>query len=233
VWITPPDESTPTLRKFSLLQKNFNQFMLGYHLVSLIQSDGCGIFDFEQIEAGEVYQSTKSTDRFEKRFASEDQLHEIECGHALAEFAKPEFLDSEVVHNVLVLDRAKIHAQFDAVVFGRTAKETIAIVMEAKFKVHEHDFKEATAAAEKFEVFVKSHASYRYVSTYNPVIISDAMAHSRAFSRFSDVSRVIPCLAGRHFTPEHVQSCSKKGIIPLFPSGARFAVDMLGLLKKI
>ena len=151
VWITPPDENTPTLHKFSLLEKNFNQFMLGHHLVSLIQSNGCCIFDFEQIEAGEVYQCTKSTDRFEKRFATEDQLHEMECGHALATLAKPEFLDSEVVHNVLVLDKAKIHAQFDAVVFGRTEKETIAIVMEAKFKVHENDFEVAKSAAKKFD----------------------------------------------------------------------------------
>ena len=51
-------------------------------------------------------------------------------------------------------------------------------------------------------------------------------------AHFKNVTNVIPCLAGKLFTPQMINMCLERKVIPVYPSGGRFIVGGLHLLAK-
>jgi hypothetical protein len=118
---------------------------------------------------------------------------------------------------------AKVLQQFDAVLRGHLCEPTFAMVMEAKTTVHPRHFAEVLKKAASFESFVARADKCRYSSGWKPIKVSSPFAH------FGNVQRVVPCLAGSRFPLNLVEECLSKGIVPIFPSGARYVAKGLDL----
>ena len=150
---------------------------------------------------------------------------EIESSRALLKAVLLTHPNSHLHQNLQIFRGKNVAGQFDAVLHGHKSDSTFAIVMEAKSKVHENDFEKVLERKEAFEKFVTERDTLKWSNTYDPKAPQEPFAH------FGNVKRVIPCLAGTHFTGEHVDSCLKRGIIPIYPSGGRYAVKFLELLE--
>lgn len=102
------------------------------------------------------------------------------------------------------------------------------MVMKAEASIGPQDFDEVLKKAALFKECVSEAQRYEFSSGWvGPNSSTSSLQH------FFNVKHVIPCLAGRCFPNNLVRECLEHGIVPVFPSGARYAVLGLELLKKI
>lgn len=97
--------------------------------------------------------------------------------------------------------------------------------MEAKFKVHEHDFERVIAIRNKFQNL--QFDKCLYTDGYYP------KAKPQRLSYFSDVQIFVPCLAGARFTKQHIDMCGSQGIIPVYPSGVSYVAGPVEKISEI
>jgi hypothetical protein len=116
--------------------------------------------------------------------------------------------------------------QFDGILHGHLSQATYAIIMEAKTTIHPDHFVDVLRKAAAFKTFVSDAPKYSFSTGWEP---NRALS---PFTHFSNVQHFIPCLAGRRFPQNLVEECVVKGIMPVFPSSARYAAKGLELLKK-
>ena len=192
----------------------------------MVCPDGTNVIAFEDLVDGVEYHAVRKFDNQLQRYQVDDENLEIEASRALLDAVLLTYPNSHLHQNLKIFRGKSVAGQFDAVVHGHKSDSTFAIVMEAKTKVHENDFERVLAKKKAFENFVSESATLEWSNTYVPEAPQEPFAH------FGNVKRVIPCLAGTHFTTEHVNSCLERGIIPIYSSGGRYAVKLSELLKK-
>ena len=192
----------------------------------MVSPDGTTVIDFDDLVDGFKYHAVRKFDNQITRYQVDDENLEIESSRSLLDSVQSMYPNSHLHQNLKIFRGKNVVGQFDAIVHGHKSDSTIAILMEAKTKVHEKDFERVLEKVKSFEDFVSENATLKWSDSFDP------LAKKGPFAHFSNVKYVIPCLAGKHFTTEHVDSCIKRGIIPIYPSGGRFAVKLLGLLKK-
>ena len=119
--------------------------------------------------------------------------------------------------------------QFDGILRGHKVKPTYAIVMEAKTCIHPINTLGVLEKVTRFKNYVLSAQDYSFSSGWRPTRATE----TSPFTHFSNVHHFIPCLAGRRFPSNLIEECIANGIIPVFPSGARYVAKGLDLLKKV
>ena len=213
----------------SLTEELFDKFFIKRNFISkLIQPDGQSIYRFKELVDGGFYRAVSAFGHQGNRYQVDDQILEIESSNFLVDAIRKDSPNVHTHQNLTVYpyNDTKASAQFDAVVHGDVADDTFAIVLEAKYKVHREDFKKVLDTVKLFESFRDSPSLYSCTSGY------DITVPKVPFDHYNNVRRVVPCLAGKHFPPELVEACKKVGIIPIYPSGARYTVENLHLLRE-
>ena len=150
----------------------------------------------------------------------------MEASESLLQNLQSKSHNAHLHQNLTVYETKDRLSQFDAVVHGDIAEETFAIVLEAKTKVHPDDLRRVLEKAALFRSYLDFKGTLSCTSGFDPA--SSIMP----FTHYRNVKHVLPCLAGRHFPSELIEECCKRDIIPVFPSGARYAVKMLNLVPR-
>lgn len=196
------------------------------------QADGQEIFVFDHLINGGNYHAVRKFDAQINRYHVDDEVLEIEASTLLLRSLNQQANNAHLHQNLKIYQKmtdADDSAQFDAIVHGHVNDRTFAIVLEAKTKVNPNDITRALKKSSDFQKYIHSSSSLYCTSGYDPYSTKQPLTH------FKNVNRVIPCLAGKHFPSNLIESCCEKGIIPIFPSGARYVSkhmhDILKLLK--
>ena len=226
-----------TTQTESFTEEMFDDFYLkGNDVMKLIRADGnMSVYRFKELEEGGSYRAVTPHDDYKNRFYINDEVLVVETAHYLADILRPTLSNVHVGLNLRVYAGEDKHTSaikvvgeysthFDAIIHGDVAGKAFAIVLEATTRVNENDIDAVLKKAELFRSFLSSaspiYCHYGYDITVPKV----------PFDHYDNVTTVVPCLAGRHFPPELVEACKSKGIIPIYPTGARFTVDNLNLL---
>jgi hypothetical protein len=162
------------------------------------------------------------------------EVVEQEAALALMRIMHANHFNCHIHHNVTLYGisggiRGKNRLQqFDGILTGHLIEPTFAMVMKAEASIHPHNLNEILKKAALFKECVSEAQRYKFSSGW---VVPNTSTSS--LQHFSNVKHVIPCFAGRCFPDNLVRECLEHGIIPVFPSGARYAVLGLELLKKI
>ena len=193
-------------------------------ILYVVCPDGINVIAFEDLVDGVEYHAVRKLDH-PIRCNDDHERLKINSSRTLLDDVLLTHPNSQLHQNLKIFRGKSVAGKFDAVVLGPKSDSTFAIVMEAKTKVHENDVERMLAKKKAFEDFVSESATLEWSNTSDPEATQEPFAH------FGNVKRVIPCLAGTLFTAEHVKSCLKEGIIPIYPSGGRYNVKLSELLK--
>lgn len=219
-----------TCRTFSFTKNEFDVYMLRQHIIELVRADDQAIALFyDDLEDGGCYRAVTDLDAMKNRYQVDDQVLEIESSHYLVDALRPTFTTVHLYQNLVLYtgNTRDSSAQFDAVIHGATSGNTFAVVLEAKYNVHPDDIKAAKAKAVLFESYLAFPSLYSCTSGY------DRNAPKIPFDHYSNIKKVVPCLAGIFFPPELVEICKEEGVIPIYPSGARYTGYNLELLHNL
>lgn len=215
-----------TIKSISLSKASLLTFRTGHDIACLLQPDGQEVLEFEELEDGGMYRASRKFDAQKNRYQIDDEILEMEASERLFQELKIKSKNAHLHQNLKVYEGKTVLSQFDAIVHGDIAEETYAIVLEAKTKVHPNDLSVAVEKAAVFQRHLQSTSILSCTSGFNPAAVREPFTH------YTNVKHVIPCIAGRHFSSELVNECCSLGIIPVFPSGSRYAVKMLQLVPR-
>ena len=143
---------------------------------------------------------------------------------------KNEYPNCHLHQNVIVRkdsDKFNVVQQLDGILHGHLTAPTFALVVEAKTSIHPNHLDEVLERVTLFTGYVSKAHMYNFSTGWGPDLPLSSFTH------FSNVQRVIPCLAGRRFPDILINRGLDRGIIPVFPSGARYVAKGLELLRKI
>jgi hypothetical protein len=220
-------------QSFTFDDKSLESFKRGFDVKALEQPDGVMIFTFEDLIDGGVFRMIRKFDEQTRRYQVDGEVLALEASLALTEQLRQRLETVHLHQNLKVFESYKKDPsqQFDAIIHGDIKADnndnaTFAIVMEAKTKVHENDFERVLQKANTFTSYLNASQSLSCTTGFNPD------ATKSPFNHFSNVKVVVPCLAGRHFPAELVDSCYAKGILPVFPSGSRYTSKMVKMMSK-
>ena len=176
------------------------------------------------MEDGGTYRAIRKFDAMKNRYIIDDQILAMEASECLIQKVRIKWKNAHLHQNLRVYEGKKDVEQFDAIIHGDIAENTFVIVLEAKTTVYPEDLSIVLEKAELFKKYLQSPSQLSCNSGFNPP------AKRTPFTHYNNVKLVLPCLAGRHFSNELINECCSRGIIPVFPSGSRYAVKMLQLV---
>ena len=219
-----------TTQTRSLTEENFDLFWQRYRLKTLFQADGEEVYLFKELEEGGSYRAVTEYENWENRFYRHDQVLLVETAHYLADILRPTCSKIHIDLNLGVYSGEDKDmyppAWFDAVVRGEVSGNTFATVLE--LTTNANPDLGIDTVLEKAELFRS------FLSSPSPIYCDAGYGIPRVpFDQYKNVTTVVPCLAGRGCPPELVEACKSKGIIPIYPTGARFTADNLHLLRDL
>jgi len=222
-------ELPAAVRVFTLYENNWRDEFRGHGIMRLLTPSDEPIATFEGIEDGGCYRAVRTIDHLLKSSQVDGDVLEQEAALSLLrELVSNNYTDScHLHHNVALYEKnveGAVLQQFDGILHGHQAKPTYAIVMEAKT-----NFNDVLTKVARFKSYVLRAQDYSFSSGWRPTRATE----TSPFTHFSNVHHFIPCLAGRRFPSNLIEECIANGIIPVFPSGARYVAKGLDLLKKV
>ena len=218
-----------TTQTRSLTEENFDLFWQRYRLKTLFQADGEEVYLFKDVEEGGSYRAVTEHENWTNRFYRNEQVLLVETAHYLADALRSTCSN---VHMDLTLGvyAGEDHdvyppVWFDAVIHGEVSGSAFAIVLE--LTTNANPDLDIDTVLEKAELFRS------FLSSPSPIYCDAGYGIPRVPFEYKNVTTVVPCLAGRFFPPELVEVCIRKGIIPIYPTGAHFTADNLNLLYDL
>ena len=218
---------------FTMNEKSWKDEFIGHNIERLLTPAGDSVATFDNMEDGGCYRAVRTIDRFLRSFKSakvDADVLEMEAALALSTHMKIEYPGCHLHQNVHIRnysDKGQVAQQLDGVLHGHLSAPTFAMVLEAKTSIHPDHLAEILEKVTLFRGFVSEAQKYNFSAGWEPDPPSLPLTH------FSNVQHFIPCLAGRRFSENLVQDCLMKGIVPVFPSGARYVAKGLEILRKM
>lgn len=224
----------PYIKNLTLNTNSFASFIRGYKIKCLEQPNGESVFEFDDLENGGVYKAITDFGGQINRCQIDDEVLEMETSQQLYQAlcsSNKNTANAHMYQNLKVYEgnNKNVLSQFDAIftIHENASNNTKAIVMEAKTKVHPNDLQLVLNRMLLFQNYSNFASMLTFTHGYDPLV------GKLPFSLFSNITHVMPCLAGNYFPMEMVDDCSKNGIIHVFPSGARYKVKLLGLVTEL
>ena len=229
-----------TTQTESLTEEMFDDFYLkGNDVMKLIRADGnMSVYRFKELEEGGSYRAVTPHDDYKNRFYINDKVLVVEAAHYLADILRPTCSNvridlslrvyaGEDKHTSRIRVVGEYSTSFDSVIHGDVAGKAFAIVLEATTRVNADDIDAVLKKVELFRSFLAPPSPIYCTTGY------DITVPKVPFDQYKSVTTVVPCLAGRFFPPDLVEACKRKGIIPIYPTGAHFTADNLHLLYDL
>lgn len=214
---------------FTMNEKTWRDEFRGHNITRLLTPSGEPVVTFDNMDDGGCYRAFRTLDDLRKCSQVDAELFKQEVALSLLSNFSGSFPNCQLHQNVTVHKTFSedVAQQFDGVLHGHLFKPTYAIIMDAKISIHPDHFAEVLEKVAIFKNYVSRAPAFNFSTGWGPV------SDSSPFTHFSNVQYFIPCLAGRRFPENLAEECLDKGIIPVFPSGARYVTKGLGLLKKM
>jgi hypothetical protein len=155
---------------------------------------------------------------------------EIEAAQYVLSAVTEFYPNAHVHHNVQLKDASgkKLMREYDALVHGHELSPTVGFLVEATYVPHAKDIGKLFDRATELERWLHAKKVYRasegtLISTRKPLDLSHLF----------NIQRVVPVLAGKLFHQVNLDECVLRGVLPLYPSGARYVVKGLSALLKL
>jgi hypothetical protein len=204
----------------------------GHSIERLLTPSGESVATFDSMENGGFYRAVRTVDHLLKSSQVDAEVLEMEAALSLHESIIENYPNCHLHHNVSVSAHASADGdalqQFDAIAHGHSTKNTFAIILEAKTSIHPIRLDQVLKNVSLFEKYVSDAETYHFLAGWGP-----KQRTLSSFGHFSNVQHFVPCLAGRRFPDNLVEECLLRGIMPVFPSGARYVAKGLEILRKI
>mmetsp|Transcript_28680 Transcript_28680/g.39444 ORF Transcript_28680/g.39444 Transcript_28680/m.39444 type:complete len:219 (-) Transcript_28680:77-733(-) len=216
---------------FSMTEKNWRDVYKGYNIGHLLTPSGEAVVTFDDMEDAGCYCAIREIDYLLKcRSIHIDALEQQGAARSLLRNMIKTSPYCRLYQNASIRkasDNSTIVHQFGSVFHGHLSNPTYAIIMKGNVNVQPDHLVEVLEKVDLFKNYISDAHLYNFSSDLGRYKTSSPLM------LFSNVHHVIPCLMGRHFPETLVEECVVKGIIPVFPSGARFVAKGLEILKKI
>jgi len=212
----------PKVRMFTMNEKTWRDEFKGHSIDLLLSPSGEEVATFDNMEEGGCYRAVRKIDHLLKSRKVDADVLEQEAALFLLGNMIKNYPNCHLHQNVTLRknsDKDTVTQQFDGVLHGHLSKPTFAIIMEAKTSIHPDHFDEVLEKVDTFKSYVSEAQTYNFSAGWAPNLPSSSFTH------FSNVQHFIPCLAGRRFPENLVEECVAKGIMPVFPSGARYVAS--------
>mmetsp|Transcript_26154 Transcript_26154/g.37448 ORF Transcript_26154/g.37448 Transcript_26154/m.37448 type:complete len:289 (+) Transcript_26154:30-896(+) len=217
------------VRIFTMNEKTWRDVFKGHFIARLVTPTEEPVTDFDDMEDGGCYRAVRTFDPLLKSSQVDADVLEQEAALSLLSNISGNYPNCHLHQNVKLYENSsnKMAQQFDGILHGHLMEPTYAIIMEAKTSIHPNHFDEVLKKVAAFKTYVSEAPNYNFSTGWQP---NKALS---SFTHFSNVQHFIPCLAGRRFPENLVEECVVKGIMPVFPSGARYVAKGMELLRKV
>jgi hypothetical protein len=199
---------------FTMNEKSWKDEFKGHNIERLLTPAGDSVATFDNMEDGGCYRAVRTIDHFLRSFKSakvDADALEMEAALALATHMKIDYPGCHLHQNVHIRNYSDK---------GQVAQQLDAMVLEAKTSIHPDHLAEILEKVTLFRGFVSEAQKYNFSAGWEPDPPSLPLTH------FSNVQ-------GHRFPENLVQDCLMKGIVPVFPSGARYVAKGLEILRKM
>ena len=135
-------------------------------------------------------------------------------------------------HNVRLFDESgkRSFREYDAFIHGHEIiAPSVGFLVEGKYVPHPRDIDNLLHRAAELEGWLKAGKSFPAKEG-----TLTGLQQDMDFQHLFNVKRVVPVMAGKLFHHVNMDECVAKGVLPVYPSGARYAVGGLSsFLKKL
>ena len=207
----------------TLTPSTMTEWKSGFDIKYLQQPDRVDVYFFSDLVDGGQYRAVCKSDGWKHRDQIDDAILEIEAAHYVLSAVTEYYPNAHVHHNVQLQDTCgKMLKEYDAIVHGHELSPTVGFLVETKYIPHPKDIGKLFDRATELETWLHAKKVYRasegtLISTRKPLDLSHLF----------NIQRVVPVLAGKLFHQVNVDECVSRGVLPLYPSGARYAVKGL------
>mgnify|MGYP003386121587 CR=1 FL=1 len=213
----------------TLRPDTFSQWKSGQNIIRLLQPDGVAVYTFDDITGGGEYRAVCDTDSRKLRDQNDDKILEIEATQAVLEAMKSEYPDAHVHHNLMFGKKlSELKMEVDGLVHGHVHNPTIACMVDCKYNPRDTDVDKVLARSKKLLGYIENKEVFPF--SKSGTLLDKAV--TVPFNHFHNVNRVVPCLGGKLFHKDVIEYCHKKGVFPVYPSGARYCTKAIKSFLK-
>lgn len=218
------------MHKVILTPSTMTEWKSGFDVKYLQQPDRVDVCFFSDLVDGGQYRAVCNSDAWKHRDQVDDAILEVEAAQYVLSAVTEFYPDAHVHHNVRLKETCgkKLMREYDAIVHGHELSPTVGFLVEAKYVPHPDDIGELLDRAKELEKWLQAKKVYpasegTLSSTRKPLDLSHLF----------NIQRVVPVLAGKLFHQVNLDESVSRGVLLLYPSGARYAVKGLSALLKL
>ena len=201
-------------------------------IVSLRQPDDINVSLFSDLVNNGEYRALRKSDGWKHRNQVDDSILEVEASNHLLSALAEQYPHSHIHHTVRLFDDSgnRPFRWYNALIHGHDNEDTsVGFLVEGKYVPHPNDIDNLLTRAAELEGWLKARKSFPAKEGTLAGLQRDL-----DFTHLFNVQRVVPVMAGKLFHHVNMDECVAKGVLPVYPSGARYAVSGLGsFLKKL
>ncbi len=209
----------------------FEGWLTRHQIVHLRQPDNLSIDQFSDLVNNGEYQAFCKSDGWKHRDQVDDSILEVEASNHLLSALAEHYPHSHIHHNVRLFDESgkRSFREYDAFIHGHEIiAPSVGFLIEGKSVPHPRDIDNLLHRAAELEGWLKAGKSFPAKEGTLTGLQKDM-----DFQHLFNVQRVVPVMAGKLFHRLNIDECVAKGGLPMYPSGARYAVGGLSsFLKK-
>ena len=223
-------DGDPIMRKVTLTPSTMTEWKSGFDVKYLQQPDRVDVCFFSDLVDGGQYRAVCNSDGWKHRDQVDDAILEIEAAEYVLSAVTEFYPNAHVHHNVQLKDTSgkKLMREYDAIVHGHELFPTVGFLVEAKYVPHPNDIGKLLDRATELERWLQA-------KKVHPASEGTLMSKRKPLdlSHLFNIQRVVPVLAGKLFHQVNLDECVSRGVLPLYPSGARYAIKGLSALLKL
>ena len=223
------EHGIPTTQKFTLSSSVLADWMKRHKIVSLRQPDDGNVDLFSDLVNNGEYRALCKTDGWKHREQVDDSILEVEASNKLLSALAEHFPHSHLHHNVRLFDESgkRPLREYDALIHGHEIAPSIGFIVEGKYVPHPTDVHDLLYRAAELQGWLKAGRNFpAKEGTLN------GLQRPMNFQHLFNIQRVVPVLAGKLFHQVNIDECVSQGVLPVYPSGARYVVRGLSSFLK-